>query len=240
MTINRILLFCIVTLFVFNKAGAQTAKLQQGLLLKSNTNIRLGSVTVLNKRTLGNARSSMFGVFGILAQPGDTLEFKSDNYQVTNFVVTDLEDKVIFMAPVIQLAEVVIKENSIKSEIKEAQDGYRRKSVFYTGTPHYYYLFLKPMTFIYENFKSEVRDARRFNKYAKRELASYKVAERFNDSTIKKVVPLKDTELEDFKSDYMPTLNQINAWNDYDLINYIKNAYIDFEKSDIKHNEVTF
>jgi hypothetical protein len=239
MFIKGVSFFLVVLLYVYNNADAQSTKLQQGLLLKSGTNIRLGSVTVLNKRTLNKALSSTYGVFGIPAKQGDTLEFKSDNYQLTNFVVTDMQDKVIFMAPSIQLEEVVIKENSIKTEIKDTQNRYRKKSVFYTGTPHYYYLFLKPMTFIYENFKSEVKDARRFNRYARKELASYKVAERFN-TTIKKVVPIKGVDLDRFKSSYMPTLNQINTWNDYDLIGYIKNSYTDFLKNGTKYDEIPF
>jgi hypothetical protein len=176
------------------------------------------------------------GVFNIPAATGDTLTFTSDNFQVADFVVTDGADKIVYLTPVIQLDEVVIKEYSLKSDIREVQRGYREKSVFYTGTPHYYYLFLKPMTFIYENFKSEEIDARRFNRYARRELASYKVSERFNDAAIKKVVPLRDTALEDFELAYFPTLVQINSWNDYELINYIRKCYADFKKNGLKKN----
>ena len=122
------------------------------------------------------------------------------------------------MQPVIQLNEVVVKENSLAADIKEVQRGYREKSVFYTGTPHYYYLVLKPMTFIYENFKSEVIDARRFNRYAKRELTSAKIAERFNDTFIKRTIAIKDDELEAFKSAYTPTLAALNSMDDYELI----------------------
>jgi hypothetical protein len=146
-------------------------------------------------------------------------------------VVNDFADKIVYLAPVIQLNEVVVNESSLKSEIREVQRGYREKSVFYTGTPHYYYLVLKPMTFIYENFKSEVKEARRFNRYARNELAASQVAARFNDAAIKKVVPIKDAELEDFELAYCPTITQVNAWNDYELINYIKKSYLEFKNS---------
>jgi hypothetical protein len=236
MTIRKIILFCLFSLAALNGTYAQNTKLQQGLLYKTGTNIRLGGIQVLNKRSLAKTRSSVLGVFNILALPGDTLRFSSDNFQSSNFVVADFTDKIIFLEPVIQLNEVVVKEHSLKNDIKEVQRGYREKSVFYTGTPHYYYLVLKPMTFIYENFKSEVIDARRFNRYAIRELAYHKVAERFNDAAIKKIVPIKDAELEDFELDYFPSLAQINSWNDYDLINYIKSSFTDF-KNDLKKNK---
>jgi hypothetical protein len=217
-------------------ADAQTVKVQQGLLLKNGTSIRLGSVQVLDKRSMARARSNTVGVFNIPASIGDTLTFTSDNFQSDDLVVSDFTDKVVYLKPVIQLDEVIVKEYSLKSDIAETQRGYREKSVFYTGTPHYYYLFLKPMTFIYENFKSEVIDARRFNRYARKELAAYKVSERFNEIAIKKVVPIKDAELSHFELAYFPTLAQINGWNDYDLINYIRSCYDDFKKNGLKQN----
>jgi len=223
-------IFIVLTLASLNGLYAQNLKIQQGLLVKANSNIRLGNVWVLNKRNLTKVKSNTTGVFNIMALAGDTLLFSSDNYQTSSIIVTDFTDKIIYMEPVIQLQEVFVKENSIKNDIKEVQRRYKEKSVFYTGTPHYYYLVLKPMTFIYENFKSEVRDARRFNRYAGRELASYKVTERFNDAAIKKTIPIKDSALEDFELTYMPTLKQINAWSDYDLIDYIKSSYITFKK----------
>lgn len=224
----------------FNAVGAQATKMQRGLLLKSGTNIRLGSVQVYDRQSGAKARSNTAGMFDIPAATGDTLTFTSDNFQATDLVVTDLADKIVYLAPVIQLDEVVVKEYSLKRDIAEVQRGYREKSVFYTGTPHYYYLFLKPMTFIYENFKSEEIDARRFNRYARRELASYKVSARFNDAAIKKVIPIKDGELEDFELAYFPTVVQINSWNDYELINYIKSSYQDFKKSGLKQNRLNF
>lgn len=84
------------------------------------------------------------------------------------------------------------------------------------------------MTFIYENFKSEVRDARRFNKYAKQELATAQIYERFNDKIIRSIVPIPENKLRDFELTYLPTIQQINSMNDYELINYIKDCYDDY------------
>ena len=219
----------LISFVSLNQLFAQN--IQKGILFKNGTSLRIGSVIVLNKRTLTQARSNIYGVFSMSSKAGDTLQFKSDNYQTTEFTVQDFTDKVVFMTPIIQLDEVVIKENSLKSDIKEVQRGYREKSVFYTGTPHYYYLFLKPMTFIYENFKSEVIDARRFNRYARKELAASKVSARFNDESIKRAIPIANSELESFELEYMPTLKQIDAMNDYDLVIYIKSSYENFKKN---------
>jgi hypothetical protein len=215
-------------------ADAQANKSQQGLLLKNETNIRLGSIQVLNKRNQARTRTNTAGVFTITALPGDTLAFSGDGFENNIFLVTDLADKVIYLNPIRQLPEVQVKEYSIKYDLNEAKAGYRRKSVFYTGTPHYYYVLLKPMTFIYENFKSEVIEARRFNKYASRELASYKISERYNNALIKNTIPeIADDELDDFKWQYMPTLAQLNKMSDYDIIIYIRKNYAAFKSGEI-------
>jgi len=224
-----ILLF-VIYLMPLSGIKGQAVKVQQGLILKSGGAARLADVQVLNKRSHITVRSNTEGVFSIVALPADTLQFSSANYLTGELVVTDFADKLIYLQPVIELAEVVIRENSLIKELRETQMGYRKKSVFYTGTPHYYYLFLKPMTFIYENFKSEVKQARRFNRFAKRELTAYEITRRFNDSLIKSVVPVKANEIDDFRVDYAPTLQQLNAMSDYDLIIYIRNSYEDYKK----------
>lgn len=89
------------------------------------------------------------------------------------------------------------------------------------------------MTFIYENFKNEVIRARKFNKFAKNEIAYYEVAARFTDEIIKKNIPIKENELEDFTTYYWPTAKQIYGWNDYDLANYIIKSYQEFRRMKI-------
>jgi hypothetical protein len=230
------ILIFIICVAIFGGVAAQQSSTQQGLLLKSAGNVRLGNVEVLNKRSGVVARSNTIGVFSIAATLVDTLQFVSPDYLSDELVVTDLLDKIVYLQPVTELAEVVIKENSLLKEIRETQQGYRKKSVFYTGTPHYYYLFLKPMTFIYENFKSEVKDARRFNRFAKRELTANEINKRFNNSLIKQVVPIGANEIDDFRTDYNPTIQQLQCMNDYDLINYIKNSYEDYKRKSAVKN----
>jgi hypothetical protein len=221
---NPILLF-IFCFAIYGEAKSQAVTLQQGLFYKAGTNIRLGSVQILNRRSHTTVKSNTIGVFSITASTGDTLSISSPGFMATDFVVTDLADKVFFLEQGTDLPEVVIKENSIQADLNEVKRGYRKKSVFYTGTPHYYYLFLKPMTFIYENFKGEVRNARKFNRYAKDEVAYYEIAARFNDQTIKSAIVIEAGDLEEFKSTYWPSLQQVRSWNDYDLAGYIKRSY---------------
>ncbi|WP_426670403.1 hypothetical protein ACPPVU_03985 [Mucilaginibacter sp. McL0603] len=229
MTCSKIFNLCFFLLAVCNQSNAQSEKAQRGILYKAGTGIRLGDIQIFNKRSLITVKSNMYGMFTIPASVGDTLEISCAGYNNAELAVNDFTDKIFFLKSAIALPGVVIKETSVQVNLDEVKRGYRKKSVFYTGTPHYYYLFLKPMTFIYENFKSEVKDARRFNRYAKKESAYYEISARFNAQNIKSVIPIKNDELEDFESDYWPALEQIRKWNDYDLVNYIIASYRDFK-----------
>ena len=231
---RKTLLFYVLFIFVANTLKGQPVKMQQGIIYKQGSSIRLGSVKVFNKQSKQTVKSNLYGVFNIMAALGDSLEISSAGFQTINSIVTDFLIKVLYLTPDVELPEVVIKENSLITDLREVKKGYRDKGVFYTGTPHYYYLFLKPMTFIYENFKSEVINARKFNKYAKREVDGYEISTRFNDDLIKNNVPVKDADLFNFKLKYQPSLEQINTWSDYDLINYIKRSYEDFKKNNSK------
>ncbi|HEY0244632.1 MAG TPA: hypothetical protein VGC01_03640 [Mucilaginibacter sp.] len=221
-----IILSSIATSYI---AKSQSLQAQQGVIIKSGTNDRLANIQVFNKQNSSKVKSNGFGLFSILAKQGDTLEFTTDGFITDTSIVKNFLFKDIYLKPsYFELQEVVISGSSLKQDLQEAQNGYRRKSVFYTGTPHYYYLVLKPMTFIYENFKSEVKQARRFKKFAYEQLEYDKIYRRFNDYTIKKAIPIKDEELDEFKSAYTPTLKQATTWSDYDMDVYLKKSYKNF------------
>lgn len=207
----------------------QLVKMQQGIIYKQNSGIRLGSVKVVNRRSNAIAQSNIYGAYMIMAAVGDSLELTGAGFQTNSVVITDFLTKVSYLVPATELPEVVIKGNSLLADLQEVKTGYRNKGVFYTGTPHYYYLFLKPMTFIYENFKSEVIQARKFKKYARKEVESSEIASRFNDDFIKSYIPIKDDELFTFKLRYWPSLIQLNVWSDYDLAGYVRTSYQDFK-----------
>src|ERR1700744_2942561 len=190
MSTDKIKLLFLLFLSIYGQSYGQSEKPLQGLIYKAGTSLRLGSVQILDKQSLSTAKSNIYGMFSIAASAGDTLEISCSGYNSNEFIVTDFTDRVFFLKPAIALPEVQIKETSVQADLNEVKRGYRKKSVFYTGTPHYYYLVLKPMTFIYENFKSEVKDARKFNRYAIKELAYYEITARFNDHTIKNVIPI--------------------------------------------------
>lgn len=230
---NCILLFLLQFYLVILTYG-QSAQTQQGIIFKTGTSIRLGNLKILNKTNGLTHSSNLYGVFNMPAKTGDTLEISGDGYQTKSIAITDFKAQIIFLEAFVNLPEVVIKGHSHAEDLQAVQKGYRDKGVFYTGRPHYYYLFLKPMTFIYENFKSEVINARKWKKYEKRETDNLEISKGFNDEVIKQYTPIKDNELVDFEWRYKPSVEQVKYWSDYDLIDYIKNSYQKFKSLQVE------
>ena len=230
MNLKPFILPAILLLIYFRANGQHN---QQGLVFKASSNIRLAGVKVINKRSKAFTITNLYGMFNIQGIKGDTLQFSQTGFTNGSIVIRDFNDQLIYLIQAEGLNEILIREYSLKKDLLEANRVYRSKGVFYTGTPHYYYLFLKPMTFIYENFKSEVKNARKFKKYTARELQDFEIYARFNDSLIIKYTGLSGDWLIDFKSRYKPSYSQIRQWNDLDLVKYVNKCYLDYQK-DIK------
>lgn len=226
---KRVLLSVLLSVFL-RVAFAQNTALTDGIICENGSNRRLANIKIVNKRTQSRTITNDIGEFKITANPGDTLELSNDLFETKEVITDDSHTAIAFLNKIIGLKEVVIKENSLKKDLTETQHIYRSKGVFYTGTPHYYYLFLKPMTFIYENFKSEVINARRFKKAAVRDLEGQEINMRFNERVVQNNTPLNDTQAGIFVIKYWPSIQQVRSWSDYDIVQYIKHSYEDFKK----------
>ena len=205
----------------------------QGVVYSRGTNIRIGQVAVYNTRTKATVKTDNMGLFTILALIGDTLQFDHSNFLGQVYIVSDFKIILLHLAATNKLAEVVVYGQSIKNELKEVEEMYKSKGMFYKGNPPLYLLLPidgKPLTFLYERFGKEGKQARKFNQFAKSEIEHSEVANRFNETIIKSIINIADNELVEFKAAYSPTSAQLGIWTDFDLYNYIKESYSEFNK----------
>lgn len=179
-----------------------------GVVMQQGTKTRLDSVQIYNKLTRAKVLSNSWGAFSIGVKQGDTLELSRRDHELLDIAFTDSLSSILFLKPFMGLREVIVYGSSVKYDLSETQRIFRGKGVFYTGRPHYYYLFLKPMTFIYENFNGEVISARKFKKFSKKESDNYDISARFSDALIKNNVAIKDDEIIHFKAKYRPPSNR--------------------------------
>ncbi len=220
-----------LVLLSLSDASAQSIKTQQGAVLKLGSNVRISGALIQDKRSTFTVASNQMGIFNILASPGDTLEISAPGYTAKSIIVSDFKDAIVYLIPITQLDEVIVNGKSLKNELQGIKDAYRSQGVYYNGKPPVLAAIVHPLSAINELFGKTAKRARRFNEYAGRELDYQEVSQRFNDLVIKKTVPIKDEELTDFRDQYMPAVEQIRKWNDYDLALYIKTSFNEFRDS---------
>lgn len=227
--LKKLFFVFLITVTALAVAQAQTATVQRGVVFKKGTNTRISKAEIFNKNTRAQVKSDDFGIFSILSSVNDTLQISGVGYVTQIFIVKDFKDAIIYMQSDNELQEIHVREKSIKQELEEAKNSYRSKGVYYKGKPPLLALIFSPLTFINELVGKSGKQARRFNKFADREIDYYEVSSRFNDVAIKNTVPIQENELEDFKTKYWPTAEQVRRWNDYDIISYIKRSYSQFK-----------
>ena len=218
---------------VFGSVGSFAQnKVIEGAVLEKGGTKRLSGATVSNKRTSYAVSTNSFGLFSIIAIPGDTIEVTHPEYASQRLVVVNYSDLIIRLQTGNVLKEVIVKSESNKEQLTEAKNAFKKKGIYYGGRPPLKLLLPfggSPLTFFYELLSKNGRQARRFGEFAKSETDYYEVAARFNDYNIKRIARIEDKDLPAFKQAFWPSIEQIRTWNDFDLLNYIKASFKKFQ-----------
>jgi hypothetical protein len=222
-----ILLFiiCFLPALVFS----QSLLSFNGLVFNQKNSSRLGIVTITNLKHNAIAYSNEIGYFSIKAAIGDTLLFTRNGFTDQKIGITQQMELAVFMIPVLQLSDVIIKGETKKQQQKEALDMYRSKGVFYNGKPPVLAAIASPLTGLYELFGKTPGQARRFNKFVKTENQQIEISRRYNKELVKRITKLSDEEVEKFIYAYTPQYDDLKKWNDYELIQYINKSLVNFK-----------
>ncbi|WP_207429462.1 hypothetical protein [Pedobacter sp. SYSU D00535] len=226
----KLILFSLASCLFSATALGQTL---QGVVFQKGTGSRISGAVVINLRSNHKMSTDGLGTFNIPAFLGDTLEIRAIGFLTQKRVVQNFSVLFVHLQTGNELSEVIIYGKNLKQELQEVEDQFRSKGIYYKGKPPLALLSPfggSPLTFFHELLSKDGKRARRFSKYAERELEYYEIASRFNDRVIKSTVPIKVEELEDFKTAYLPSLEQLRSWNDFDLLNYLKRSYEEFKK----------
>lgn len=211
-------------------AFAQQEFVLKGVLFQKQNSQRVANALIFNLNKKITAESDGLGVFNIKASIGDTLKvFKKDLTEYI-FKVLDEKDVVLQLSPVIQLSEVRVIGQTKKQELDETLRKYRSQGSFYNGKPPVLSMLTSPLTGLYEFFGKTPKQAKHFQEFAKNELQQTNVDRRFNKSLIQQVTDLKEEQIQPFMDSYRPSFDQLSAWNDYDLINYVKKSAQGFKE----------
>ncbi|SFC46195.1 CarboxypepD_reg-like domain-containing protein [Parapedobacter composti] len=210
---------------------AQESGAIRGIVVEAGTSKRLGSVTIVNKKTGRTTASNNLGTFEISATVGDTLTANLMGYQAVSTEVKTLSDILIDMKPGnIMLEQVDVTGMSKEAELRDAMQGYRKQGVYFDGKPPALAYVFNPITSLYELFGRTPRNARRFQNYMHRELEETEVDKLFSRSRIRELTGLEGDDLNNFMIWYRPSYENVQYWGEYDITAYIVQSFKRFDR----------
>jgi len=214
-------------------ASAQELAYFKGVIFKKNSPVTIAftSVSNLSRKNIAEVFSDDLGAFRIQAALGDTLLFKKADYTPQIIVLQSYSTLSVYMAAVIHLNQVTVKEASKQKELYDALDNYKKKGQYYSLDPSVMSVLTSPLTGLYELFGKAPAQARKFQKYSKEEMDRLEVARRYNKTIVKNITNMPDADLEDFMFNFTPNVEDIRVWTDYDIISYIKRCYAYFKEN---------
>lgn len=202
-----VILFCLI-------AGSVSAQgLLKGTVYENGTNNKLQDVFIRDKNTKQLALTDKDGNFAIKTEPGHLLIFDSPGYVSDTLYVVDMVGKKIMLeAKTIALREVSINSTRQTFDPQKEYPEVYEKSKVYVMSPSSW-------------FSKEGKDARRLKHYFRREAEERHIDAVFTRTYVGSIVPLKDSQLEDFMTMYRPTYAFLMNNNGPSLALYINDCY---------------
>lgn len=236
---NTVIIATILCCFSLLAHAQRQEFMLKGVVFRAgNIQQRISKVLVANLNSTGIVTTDDLGVFNIKAALGDTLLFRQKDYADQKVAVTNQSTAMVFMQTNINLGQVDIKGQTKRQELQGVMKEYNSQGIYNNGKPSVASAIFNPLNGLYDLFGSGPKQARRFARFSSAELAQTEVDRRFTKSLVSRITSMKDTvKLQVFVQSYRPSYEDIKIWNDYDLINYIKRSYADFQKNGEKAPE---
>jgi hypothetical protein len=204
----------------------------KGIIFKKSTNDRISQALINNVNNKVIMMSDELGMFSISALVGDTLVITKSNYTPLRITILSKDDLMLYMQPVIELNQVTIKGETKKQELNDVMKQYKSQGIFNDGKSLPFWQFVNsPITGVYNLFGKSPGQARRFAAYSKTELENTEIDKRYTKELVKSVTKLPDVEVVKFMQLYTPSYQDIQEWNDYKLITYIKKNLTYYQKT---------
>jgi len=206
---------------------AQQTLTVKGIIFKKSTPDRISQAVVTDLKTQTVMMSDELGGFGIKTSIGDTLEITKTGYTPQRIVITNNDDLVVYLQPIVELNQVTIKSQSKQQELSEVMKEYKSQGIFNDGKSLPFWQFVNsPITAFYNLFGKAPAQARRFAEYAKNEQEASVVDRKYTKELVKSVTKMtSDDEIDKFMVAYRPSYQDMKEWNDYQLIQFIKKSY---------------
>jgi hypothetical protein len=223
----------LVVLFAvcFSDASAQRLFTVTGVTFEKASQGRVAQVTINNITRRTVSKSDDLGVFRIQAAAGDTLLFNKNQYTTQTIAIQNDDLLSVYLQPIVNLEQVTINDLSTRQELNNTMKNYSKNLPFGTLRPGVAAYIFNPISGISNIFGKTASNARRFERFSKKEMELVEIEKRYNKSVIKKVVNIPDEDMNAFMMAFTPSYEQLKVWADYDIIKYIQESYAYFVKN---------
>jgi len=204
----------------------------RGVVLNSSNDSRIGDVEVRNLKTNARLVTNTLGLFNMVGELGDTLRIFKEGYNEQNLVLSSHDDLIVRLRPIsTQLKTVNVYGQTNEQRMEEALEQFRKQGSYYDGKPPVLAYIFNPISALSEKFGKAGKRSRRFQDYMSYEQDQLVVDRKFNRSLITSLTKLEGEDLDNFVIIYRPSYERARNWNEYDVTNYVMEAFEQFESN---------
>lgn len=225
-------------LFILSFAATALAqKIVPGFVVDKDSKERLAKVYVYNPANDDAVFNTLKGEFSIHAKLGDTIFAALGGYAIDT-VVFKGQSAIVFQLKSLGIA---LREVKITGKRLTAKEQYEQNLRDYKyrldrGSSRDL-LSVGPfgaglgIDAIYNLLSREGKNARRLQAIIERDYKEILIDYRYRPDYVKTVIGIKDTELQDFMTQYRPTYNFVLSATNYEFLNFVRNSYAAYKRN---------
>ncbi len=235
MILKRALCILLSAIFYIAQLSAQEVEMS-GVVFDQQTRQRINRVNISNLRTGVKLFNNTKGEFKISVKPGDKLQAVAEGFYIDTLVYTNQTALVFYLKRVaIPLKEVLVRDSALSAqrryeELRKQFNSLNRLtnrdllSIGQSGVG-------LSIDAIWNSLSRAGRNAKKLQEIMERDYMNNFIDEKFNRTLVSKYTGLKGDKLELFMINYRPSYYFVYGASEYDLVSYIKMAYIRFMKN---------
>ena len=227
------LIYCTFTAFSQEKSIG-------GIVVDKDSKFRLSRVNILNTRTQQKVFNNSKGEFFIDAKDGDMIISSLSGYKNDTIKIANQTALVFYLRRLsIRLPEVVFRDSALSAKAKYAETKKEFNKLYRLGN-NKDLLNIGPngaglgIDAIWSAFSKEGKNARRLLEIMERDYQNAIIDQVFNRELVNRTTGLKGGKLLVFMLNFRPPYEFVVKANEYELVNYIKQAFMRFNMSNFQ------
>jgi hypothetical protein len=227
------LIYCTFTAFSQEKSIG-------GIVVDKDSKFRLSRVNILNTRTQQKVFNNSKGEFFIDAKDGDMIISSLSGYKNDTIKIANQTALVFYLRRLaIRLPEVVFRDSALSAKAKYEETKKEFNKLYRLGN-NKDLLNIGPngaglgIDAIWSAFSKEGKNARRLLEIMERDYQNAIIDQVFNRELVNRTTGLKGGKLLVFMLNFRPPYEFVVKANEYELVNYIKQAFMRFNMSNFQ------